>query len=148
MEVILIDDVEGLGKKGATVKVKNGYARNFLVPRKLAIASGNKTAKMYLSMAKQNEIAKDKSRKAAEAEAAKYAGVTLEATARAGEDGTMFGSITSSDLAELLGKKGLVTDRKKIVLDDAIKTLGDHTFHVKFDQGVQAEIVVRVVAAS
>ena len=148
MEVILIDDVEGLGKKGATVKVKNGYARNFLVPRKLAIASGNKSAKMYLSLAKQNDIAKDKSKKAAEAAAAKYAGVTLEATARAGEDGTMFGSITSSDLADLLEKKGLVTDRKKIVLDEAIKTLGDHTFHVKFDQGVQAEIVVRVVTAS
>ncbi len=83
MEVILIDDVEGLGKKGVTVKVKNGYARNFLVPRKLAIPSGNKTAKMYLSLAKQNDIAKDKSKKAAEAAAAKYAGVTLEATARA-----------------------------------------------------------------
>lgn len=148
MEVILIDDVDGLGKKGATVKVKNGYARNFLVPRKLAIPSGHKTAKMFLTMAKQNEIAHDKARRAAEALAAKYAGVTVEATARAGEDGTMFGSVTSSDIAELLGKQGLVTDRKKIVLDEAIKALGEHTVHVKFDQGVTAAIVVRVVAAS
>jgi len=148
VEVILIDDVDGLGKKGSTVKVKNGYARNFLVPRKLAIAAGNKSAKAFQAMAKQSEIAKDKARKAAEAMAAKYAGVSLEATARAGEDGTMFGSITSSDIAELLAKKGLETDRKKIVLDEPIKTLGEHTVHVKFHQGVEAAIVVRVVAAS
>ncbi len=148
MEVILIDDVDGLGKKGATVKVKNGYARNFLVPRKLAIPSGNKSAKMYLTMAKQNDIARDKAKKAAEAQAAKYAGVTVVATARAGEDGTMFGSVTSSDIAALLAARGLETDRKKIVLDEAIKTLGEHTIHVKFDQGVTAEIVVSVVAAS
>ena len=67
VEVILIDDVEGLGKKGATVKVKNGYARNFLVPRKLAIPAGLKAAKVFLAMAKQRDIAKDKDRKAAEA---------------------------------------------------------------------------------
>jgi large subunit ribosomal protein L9 len=148
VEVILIDDVDGLGKKGTTVKVKNGYARNFLVPRKLAIPSGHKSAKMYVTMAKQNEIAHGKAKRAAEALAAKYAGAVVEASARAGEDGTMFGSITSSDIAELLGKKGLTTDRKKIVLDEAIRTLGDHTIHVKFDQGVSAEIVVRVVAAT
>lgn len=148
MEVILIDDVDGLGKKGSTVKVKNGYARNFLVPRKLAIPAGDKSAKAFQTMARQVDIAKDKSRKAAEAIAAKYAGVTLEATARAGEDGTMFGSITAGDIAELLGKKGLETDRKKIVLDEPIKTLGEHTVHVKFYQGVEAAIAVHVVAAS
>jgi large subunit ribosomal protein L9 len=148
VEVILIDDVEGLGKKGTTVKVKNGYARNFLVPRKLAIPSGDKTAKMYLTMARQNDVAKDKAKKVAEAVAAKYAGVVVEATARAGEDGTMFGSVTASDIVALLEKKGLPTDRKKIVMDDAIKSLGDHNVHLKFDQGVQAEILVRVVAAS
>jgi large subunit ribosomal protein L9 len=148
VEVILIDDVDGLGKKGATVKVKNGYARNFLMPRKLAIPTGDKSARVFQSMARQNEIAKDKSKKAAELLAAKYRGVSVEASARAGEDGTMFGSITSSDIAELLDKQGLPTDRKKIVLDEAIKTLGEHPVHVKFDQGVTAEIVVRVVAAS
>jgi large subunit ribosomal protein L9 len=148
VEVILIDDVEGLGKKGATVKVKNGYARNFLVPRKLAIPTGEKSARVFQAMAKQVEIAKDKSRKQAEAAAAKYAGVSVEASARAGEDGTMFGSVTAGDISELLGKQGLPTDRKKIVLDEAIKTLGEHVVHVKFDQGVEASIVVRVVAQS
>ena len=147
MEVILIDDVDGLGKKGSTVKVKNGYARNFLVPRKLAIPAGDGSARRFQTLSKQNDIAKDKSKKSAEAAAAKYEGTSVEATARAGEDGTMFGSITASDIAELLGKQGLVTDRKKIVLDEAIKTLGEHTVHLKFDQGVTAAILVRVVAA-
>ena len=148
MEVILIDDVDGLGKKGTTVKVKNGYARNFLVPRKLAIPTGLKSAKVFLTMARQNDIAKDKSKKAAEAAAAKYAGVSVEVGARAGEDGTMFGSVTASDIVELLGKQGLPTDRKKLVMDEAIKTLGEHVVHLKFDQGVEATIAVRVVAQS
>ena len=92
-------DSEGLSIPGATVKVKNGYARNFLVPRKLAIPSGDKTAKMYVTMARQTEIAKDKARKPAEAAAAKYAGVSVEAHARAGEDGTMFGSVTAAEIS-------------------------------------------------
>ncbi len=148
MEVILIDDVDGLGKKGATVKVKNGYARNFLMPRRLAIPTGDKSARVFQTLAKQNDIAKDKSRKTAEAAAARYAGVSVEACARAGEDGTMFGSITASDIVELLGAQGLPTDRKKLVMDEAIKTLGEHVVHLKFDQGVEAAITVRVVARS
>ncbi len=148
MEVILIDDVDGLGKKGATVKVKNGYARNFLMPRRLAIPTGDKSARVFQTLAKQNDIAKDKSRKAAEAAAARYAGVSVEASARAGEDGTMFGSITASDIVELLGAQGLPTDRKKIVMDEAIRTLGEHVVHLKFEQGVEAAITVRVVARS
>lgn len=147
MEVILIDDVEGLGKKGSTVKVKNGYARNFLVPRKLAIPTGLKAAKVFLAMAKQRDIAKDKDKKAAELIAAKYAGATVTATSRAGEDGTLFGSITAADIADLLGKKGLETDRKKIVLDEPIKTLGDHPVKIKFHSGVEASVLVQVVSA-
>ena len=147
MEVILIDDVDGLGKKGATVKVKNGYARNFLVPRKLAIPTGLKAAKVFLAMSKQRDIAKDKDKKAAELVAAKYAGTTVTATSRAGEDGTLFGSITSADIADLLAKKGLETDRKKIVLDEAIKTLGDHEVKIKFHAGVEATVLVQVVPA-
>jgi len=147
VEVILIDDVDGLGKKGATVKVKNGYARNFLVPRKLAIPTGLKAARVFLEMAKQRDIAKDKDKKAAELVAAKYAGATVTATSRAGEDGTLFGSITSADIAELLAKKGLETDRKKIVLDEAIKTVGDHEVKIKFHAGVEATVLVQVVPA-
>ncbi len=147
MEVILIDDVDGLGKKGSTVKVKDGYARNFLVPRKLAIPTGQKAAKVFLELAKQRDIAKDKEKKAAQVVAAKYAGVSVTATARAGEDGTLFGSITSADIADLLGKKGLTTDRKKIVLDEPLKTLGDHAITIKFHAGVEATVNVQVVSA-
>ena len=146
MEVILIDDVEGLGKKGSTVKVTNGFGRNFLIPQKLAIPTGQKAAKVFLEMAKQREIAGDKAKKAAQAQAAKYAGVALETKARAGEDGTLFGSVTAADIAELLGKQGIETDRKKIEIGEPIRTLWDHVVHVKLHQGVEAPITVRVVS--
>jgi len=145
VEVILIDDVEGVGKKGATVKVAPGYARNFLVPRKLAIPTGSKAANVFKALAQQREIAHDKSKKAAEAVAARYAGVTLEAKARAGEDGTLFGSITASDIAELLAKKGLETDRRKLEIGEPIKTLGEHVVHLKLHPGVEVAIPVHVV---
>ena len=145
--MILIDDVDGLGKKGSTVKVANGYARNFLVPRKLAIPTGSGAAGLYVALAKQREIANNKARTAAEQVAAKYRGATVEATAHAGEDGTLFGSITSADIAELLGKQGLVTDKKKIEIAEPIKTLGEHVVTIKFHQGVEAPVTVKVVAA-
>ena len=148
MEVILIDDVDGLGKKGSTVKVANGYARNFLVPRKLAIPTGGGAAKLFIELAKQRDIAKDKSMKAAEAIAARYKGAAVEITSRAGEDGTLFGSITSADIADLLGKQGLATDKKKIEIAEPIKMLGDHVVHLRLHAGVVAPITVRVVAAS
>ena len=148
MEVILIDDVDGLGKKGSTVKVTDGYARNFLVPRKLAIPTGGGAARLFIELAKQREIATDKSKKAAEAIAATYRGVAVEVSAKAGEDGTLFGSVTSTDIAELLGRQGLVTDRKKIEIGEPIKTLGDHVVHVRLHAGVEASITVRVVPQS
>lgn len=148
MEVILIDDVEGLGKKGATVKVANGYGRNFLVPRKLAIPTGAGAAKLFVTLAKQREIANNKLKSAAEQIAAKYRGVAVEAPARVGEDGTLFGSVTSADIAELLGKQGLVTDKKKIDVPEPIKTVGDHVVNIKFHAGVEAPITVRVVPQS
>jgi len=147
VEVILIDDVEGVGKKGSTVKVAHGYARNFLVPRKLAIPTGSGAARLFVELAKQREIANTKSKTASEQVAAKYRGATVETTAKAGEDGTLFGSITSADIAELLGKQGLVTDKKKIEIAEPIKTLGEHVVTIKFNEGVEAPITVKVVAA-
>ena len=148
MEVILIDDVDGLGKKGSTVKVAAGYARNFLVPRKLAIPTGGGAARLYVELAKQRAIANDKSRKAAEALAEKYRGVAVEVHANAGEDGTLFGSVTAADIAEKLGRQGLETDKKKIELGEPIKTLGEHVVHVKLHAGVEAPVTVRVVSQS
>jgi large subunit ribosomal protein L9 len=148
VEVILVDDVEGVGKKGATVKVAAGYARNFLLPRKLAIETGAKSAKVFLALARQRDISKDKAVKAAQAIADKYKGIVVEAQARVGEDGILFGSVTSSDIADLLAKQGLETDRRKIEIAEAIKTVGDHAATVKIHQGVEAPITVRVVAQS
>ena len=147
MEVILIDDVAGLGKKGSTVKVANGYARNFLVPRKLAIPTGAGAARLYVELARQKEIANNKAKVVAEQEAGKFRGAAVEASARAGEDGALFGSVTASDIAELLGKQGLEIDRRRIELAEPIKTLGDHVVSIKFHQGVEVPVTVKVVAA-
>jgi large subunit ribosomal protein L9 len=146
VEVILIDDVEGLGSKGATVKVAAGYARNFLLPRKLAIATGHKAAHVFQEMVRQREIADHKSKKAAEALAEKYRGVVVEARARVGEDGTLFGSVTASDIADLLAKQGLETDRRRVEIAEHIKTVGEHAATVRLHAGVEAPITVRVVA--
>jgi len=147
VEVILIDDVDGVGKKGSTVKVAAGFARNFLVPRKLAIPTSSKSANVFKALAQQREIAHDKAKRAAEAIAARYHGVSVETKARAGEDGTLFGSITSSDIATLLEAQGLATDRRKIEIGEPIRTLGEHVVHVKLHPGVEVAIPVRVVSA-
>jgi large subunit ribosomal protein L9 len=117
------------------------------MPRKLAIPTGTKAANVFQSLSRQAEIAHDKSKKAAQAEAARYAGVSVEAKGRAGEDGTLFGSITASDIAELLAARGLATDRRKIEIGEPIKTLGEHVVHLKLHAGVDVAIPVRVVTA-
>jgi len=145
VEVILLDRIEGLGEKGATVKVAAGYARNFLLPRKLAISSGAKAARVYAQMSRQREIAGQKAARAAEELAARYRGVSVEARARAGEDGTLYGSVTSTEIAELLAAQGLETDRRKIELTEPIKALGEHTVTVRLHAQVAVPIQVRVV---
>ena len=147
MKVILTERVDAIGQVGDLVNVAPGYARNFLVPRKLAIPTGSKAANVFKAFAQQREIAHDKSKKAAEIVAARYQGVSVEAKARAGEDGTLFGSVTASDIADLLAKQGLETDRRKLEIAEPIKTLGEHVVRLKLHPGVEVSIPVRVVPA-
>jgi large subunit ribosomal protein L9 len=107
VEVILIDDVDGLGKKGATVKVKNGYARNFWCRASWRSRAGTRRRRCTCRCREADATSRRTSRRRRREARREVRGATVEATARAGEDGTLFGSITSSDLAELLGKKGL-----------------------------------------
>jgi large subunit ribosomal protein L9 len=145
VEVILLDTIEGLGEKGATVKVAPGYARNFLIPQKLAISSGAKAARIYQEMARQREIASQKAMRAAETDAERFRGVTVEARARAGEDGTLFGSVTASDVAELLAAQGLEVEKRRIEIAEPIKAVGDYTAVVRLHPHVTAPIQIRVV---
>lgn len=147
MDVILLEDLKGLGDKGALVHVKPGYARNFLLPRRLAIQAGQKAANLYQELARQRQVAVDKRVGLARAEAAKLEGVEVNISAQANEEDTLFGSITNQDVADALAKAGHTVDRRQIELEDHIKSLGRYDVPVRFFGGVSATVKVWVVRA-
>ena len=102
MEVILLDDLQGVGQKGSTVNVKPGFARNYLLPRRLAIPTGTKAANLYQELERQKAAQSDKLIAAARAEAAKVDGLQVNIAAQANEEDTLFGSITNADVADAL----------------------------------------------
>jgi large subunit ribosomal protein L9 len=144
MEVILKEDVPKLGSRGDVVKVAEGYGRNFLLPKKLAIeaTAGNKNVIEQMKAASVRRAQKDKSE--AEALAQQLAGVTLSFTRRAGEHDQLFGSVTSSDIAAELEKKGFDIDRRKIVLDEPLKTVGEFPVAIRIFREVTGTIKVQV----
>jgi large subunit ribosomal protein L9 len=147
MEVILLEDLAGVGTKGATVNVKPGYARNFLLPRRLAISSGTRAANLYQELERQNRIQQDKLVAIAKAAAAKLEGVEVNVPAQANEEDTLFGSVTSADVAAALAAAGHAIDKRTIEMDDHIKQLGRYDVTVKVGAGVTATVKVWVVRA-
>jgi large subunit ribosomal protein L9 len=147
MEVILVEDLKGLGAKGALVNVKPGYARNYLLPRRLAIPAGNKAANLYQELQRQGEVRDQKRLIEARAEAAKLEGAEINISAQANEEDTLFGSITNSDIADALAKAGHTVDKRRIELEEHIKQLGKYDVPVRFHAGVTATVRVWVVRA-
>jgi large subunit ribosomal protein L9 len=147
MEVILLDDLDGVGTKGATVNVKPGFARNYLLPRRLAIAAGTRAGNLYQELERQNRIQQEKLGAAARAAAAKLEGVEVNVPAQANEEDTLFGSVTSADVAEALARAGHTIDKRMIELEDHIKQLGRYDVNVRFGSGVTATVKVWVVRA-
>jgi len=147
MDVILLEDMKGVGAKGAVVHVKPGYAHNFLLPRRLAIPAGTKAANLYQELERQRGMREQREVAAARAEAAKLEGVEVNIPAQANEEDTLFGSITNQDVAEALLKAGHTVDRHTIELDDHIKTLGRYEVKVRYRGGVHATVKVWVVRA-
>ena len=145
MEVILIEDMKGVGTKGATVNVKPGFARNYLIPRKLAIPTGSRAANLYQELERQRELQADKQLSAARAEAAKVDGLQINIPAQANEEDTLFGSITSTDVADALKAAGHDVDKRRIEMDEHIKQLGNYDVVVRYFGGVTATIKVWVV---
>lgn len=144
MKVILCEDVPNLGEMGATVKVAPGYARNFLLPRKLAVPAESASAKQIeheMAIIKKRE---EKRRVEQSAYAKEIEKLTVEIKARAGEQDRLFGSITTSMIAEKLKELGHTIDRRKIQLDEAIKALGIYTVPVRLMSGVEAQLKVWV----
>lgn len=144
MEVILREEVKGLGKAGALVRVKPGYARNFLLPRGLAFEATEGNKKRIDTEQKALVAKASSERGEAEAFAARLAATHLRLKAKAGEGDKLFGSITTSDLADALGQAGITVDRRKIELDHPIKQLGFHSVPVRLHPDVHAEFKVTV----
>jgi len=148
MKIVLRDDVENLGRKGDVVDVADGYARNFLVPRGLAMKATKGVVQQAEAM-RRNRAAKEvRDRDAAQANAVAIAGMRLEITARAGDGGKLFGSVTAADVAEaLLAQKAVEVDRRKVGLDEPIKEIGETEVEVRLHPDVTATLTV-VVAGS
>ena len=142
MEVILKEDVQKLGARGDVVKVTDGYGRNYLLPRKLAIeaTAGNKAVIEQMKAASVRRSAKEKSQ--AEELAKQFEGISVSFQRRTGEHDQLFGSVTSSDIADALAKKGLEVDRRKIQLHEPLKTLGEFTVPIKLHKDVTAHFKV------
>ncbi len=144
MEVILRDDVNKLGSRGQVVKVAAGYARNFLLPRKLAVAA-TEANKKIIEQERQAHLRKDAKLASEAADLAKLVEtVSITIRQKAGEQDQLFGSVTSQDIADSLAKAGYSIDRKKIQLDEPIKQLGDYTVPVKLHKDVTAKVAVKV----
>jgi large subunit ribosomal protein L9 len=147
MEVILKQDLKGLGYKNDIVKVKNGYGRNFLIPQRIAVLATDSNKKMQAEEIKQSSFKEQKLRNEATAMAAKFADVTVKVGAKAGESGKIFGSVTNIQLADALKKAGYDVERKNIEMnEDAIKALGTYSAKVRLFKEITATINFEVIA--
>jgi large subunit ribosomal protein L9 len=139
VQVILRQDVDKLGAAGELVRVKPGFARNFLLPRGMAALATGENVKQIEHERRMAMANADKQRKLAEGTAAQIEGLSIELAMQAGEGGRLYGSVTSRDVADALASKGVTVDRKKLVLPDSIKSLGEYEIHAKLGHEVSAK---------
>jgi large subunit ribosomal protein L9 len=146
MEVILREDVPNLGLRGEVVKVADGYGRNYLLPRKMAMqaTAANKAVIEQMKAAAERRSASEKAQ--SEELAAKLEPVVLSFTRRAGEAGHLFGSVTSADIAAELASQGFEVDRRKIQLGEPLKSIGDFKVAIRLHREVTARVTVKVLA--
>jgi large subunit ribosomal protein L9 len=145
MEVILREHVEHLGRRGEVVKVAAGYARNYLLPRNLALAVNEGNRRLIERERKVADTREAEERQTAEALASRLSQVELTIERRVGETEALYGSVTSADLAEALAAKGLEIEKRKIHLDEPIKAIGDFSVPVRLHRDVTAQVKVHVV---
>ena len=146
VEVILRDDVANLGKIGDVVRVKPGYARNFLFPRGLAVEASGKNLRVLEHQKRLIGAKRERERKGAEAVAAKLDGLRLTVKARVGEEGRLFGSVTNLDVERLLAERGFTVERRRIALEEPIKQLGTFPIVVHVGREVRATVQLTVEA--
>ena len=148
MKIVLRDDVENLGQKGDVVDVADGYARNYLVPRGLAMKATKGVVAQAEAMRRNRAAKEARDVEAAQSQAAALDGARIEITARAGEGGKLFGSVTSSDVADAIqAQRGIEVDRRRVGLDEPVKELSEVEVVVKLHTDIAATVTVVVVAA-
>jgi large subunit ribosomal protein L9 len=145
MEVILREHVDNLGKRGEIVKVADGYARNYLLPRKLALPATEGNKKHVERERKKMEAREADEKGQAEALAARLSSVEISIARRVGETDALYGSVTSADVADFLKTKGFEIDRRKLILPEPIKAVGEHTVPLKLHREVTVPLKVAVV---
>jgi len=145
MKVILQKDVPALGDAGDIKEVAEGYARNYLLPNRLVIVANETSRKAIEHQKKLIKIKKDKRKKASEGIAGSISGLEITIPAQVGEEGKLFGSITTMDIAKQLKEKGFTVDKRKIQLDAPIRQEGEYTVSIKLDEGINASVKVIVV---
>ena len=145
MKVILTEDVANLGNLGDAVEVKKGFARNFLIPRNLAVVASSRNVKTQQHQLQDIERKVAKAVEDAQTMGEKLDGVSVTLTRKAGETGRLFGSVTNMDIADALAEDGITVDRKDIILEDPIRELGDFEVSIKLPHEVSPTIKVTVI---
>ena len=148
VEVILKEHVEHLGRRGEIVRVAEGYARNFLYPRNLALAVTAENKKQIDRERAKAEAREAEEVKAAQAVASSISSVSLSIGRRVGENDVLYGSVTAADIADALAARDVTVDRRKIQLAEPLKTLGEHVVPIRLHRDVTAEIKVAIVPAT
>lgn len=147
MKVILLSDIKGVGKKDQVIEASDGYARNFLFPKKLAVEANSANMNNLKAKQESNQYRKDVEKQEAQKIAEKLKGIMLKVRVKAGENGKIFGGVTSREIAEGLKKDyNIVIDKKKIMLADTVKTLGTITVDIKLYEGVTGKLKVDIIA--
>jgi large subunit ribosomal protein L9 len=146
MKVILMTDVPALGHRGETRDVANGYARNFLLPRKLAVPATPANVKNVEHLKRQRVREEHRALEAARATATRIEGLTLAATARASDDGRLYGSVSAQDIVEFLERHQISIEKRRVQLEEPIKALGDYKVPVRLHGDVTATLTVSVTA--
>jgi large subunit ribosomal protein L9 len=145
MEVILREDIDKLGERGQVVQVANGYARNFLIPKKLAVAA-TQANKKIVEQERQAHLRREAKLKGEAEDLAKMmSGVSVTIAQKAGDNDQLFGSVTAKDIAEALERQNYTIDRRKVHLEEPIKTLGEHKATLRLHREVSTEITIHVV---
>jgi large subunit ribosomal protein L9 len=146
IEVILREDIKTLGKAGQMVRVKPGYARNFLLPQGLAYEATEGNKKRIAAETRARSTRDQAEKTEAERFATTLSSVAVKLSGKAGEEGKLFGSVTPQDIADALAREGHTVDRRRIELEQPIKTVGEHTVTIRLHPEVHAELRVTVVA--